>query len=118
MAENEIVSIREYLESIENSAIIFILRNYSGQTLDSQVITIEDIKIKSLKTISAAFVVDQVLTTKMIPGNYRLFVYIAIPKEEITSPTKVQDYILDKCLTEQGIKIRVDGELDSPSVGV
>lgn len=118
MSENEVVSIREYLESIENSAIIFILKNYSGETLDSQVITAGDIKVKSTKTITASFVVDQVLTTKMIPGNYRLFVYIAIPKEEDRVPVRVQDYILDKCLTEQGIKIRVDGELDSPSVGV
>lgn len=118
MPENTVISIREYLGSINNSAIVFVLRDYNGKTLDSQIVRSENIKIKSSRTISAEFKVDQVLTQKMVPGNYRLFTYIGIPKEGVETPTKVKDYILDKCLTEQGIRIRVDGELDGPSVGV
>jgi hypothetical protein len=118
MPQNEVVSLKEYLESIPNSAILFILRTFAGEALDTQVVTSDEIKFKSSRTISASFVVDQLLTQKMVPGMYRLFAYIAQPKEGITEPKKVQDYILNKCLTEKGIKIKVIGELDSPSVGV
>lgn len=116
--QNEILSLKDYLGSIENSAMIFILRSFAGDTLDTQIVKSEDIRLKTSRTLSASFIVDQLLTQKMVPGIYRLFSYIAYPKQGILNPQGIQDYVLDKCLTEQGIKIRVDGELDAPSVGV
>lgn len=118
MAQNEVISLREYLLSIPNSAVMFVLKDYVGNVVDSQVVPTPSIQVKSSNTLGAKFIVDELLTTKMVPGLYKLFAYIVYPREHATEPYGVKDYIIDKVLTQAGIDIKVNGGLEMPSVGV
>ena len=111
------LSFVEYMQTVSNAVLLFILCDVRGVEMERQVRTLDDISIDSLNSCSAKFVVDESLTTKMIPGNYTLYMYVGVPKSTATSPYSASDYTLDKCLTEQGIKIRVRGGLNEPSVG-
>lgn len=115
---DQVLPLREYLLSVPNSVILFVLRDFAGDVLSLQTIPFEELSIRSSTELGAKFVVDELLTSKMIPGMYRLFAYLAYPKAGIEEPESVEDYVLDICLTEQGIKIKVNGEISNPSVGI
>lgn len=117
-SSNQAIPLREYLDSIDNSSIVFVLRDFVGNLVNTQMVSSADITIHSSKRLGARFIVDELLTSRMIPGTYKLYAYIAYPKEGANAPYLIADYVLDKCLTEQGIKIKVNGGLNQPSVGI
>ena len=112
------VSIREYLENTPGAVLLFVLRDTRGQELNRQVVDYDHLSMKDTNTFSAPFVVDELLTAKMVPGIYSLFIYLSLPKSEGSEEPTPADYNLDKCLTDAGIKIVVQGGAQGPSVGV
>lgn len=109
-------NIVEYLKGTAGSVLVFVLRDVHDVELNRQVVRYENLDMKETDIYSAKFVVDELLTAKMVPGNYRLYLYVGVPKEGVETPTD-KDYTLSKCLTEKGVQIRVRGALNEPSVG-
>ena len=120
MAQDRYMSFGEYIQNTPGAVLLFVLRDVHDKEVDRQVVSYENLGMTTTRTYTARFVVDELLTAKMVPGQYTLYMYIGVPKsaskekEELTP----DDYTYDRCLTEQGVKIRVRGGLNDPSVGV
>lgn len=116
MADNY-VKISEYLEGLENGVIVFVLHNFRGEEIHRQIVLKEELTITLTESVKALFSVDEALSSRMVPGKYTLYVYIAVPKTNLPVVSnyvlKPTDYSLFKCLTEQGIGIQVRGGANS-----
>lgn len=114
MAEETYISFKEYLDSQPGAVLLFILRDFRGAEFARQVVLANDVIILETGRLKANFIVDERLSARMVPGNYTLYIYVGLPK--LATSTSPSDYEPEKCLTEQGIKIRVRGGLDEPAV--
>lgn len=121
MANETYISFKEYIESTSGAVLLFVLCDTRGREMNRQVVPYKQLVINSMNKCAAKFIVDEQLSSKMIPGEYKLYLYVGIPsttakeaKKEAYAP---EDYTLDKCLTEQGVRIRVRGGLNEPSLG-
>ena len=115
--EETYISFEEYLESQPGSVVLFVLLDYRGKEINRQVVPYTSLEMRKAGEYTAKFVVDDLLTMKMHPGNYKLFLYVGLPKDPEEIDIKPEDYTFAKCLTEKGIEIRVRGGLQEPSVG-
>lgn len=118
MANETYVSLGDYLQSTPGAVLLFVLNNPRGEEIARQVVTFEQLELSALHSYNAKFVVDELLSSIMIPATYTLYLYVGLPKADAKEPYTPQDYTFDKCLTEQGIKLRVRGGALKPSVGV
>ena len=106
----------EYLQEQPNAVILFQLEDFRGEVIDRQMVTRGQLETTDRKTWSARFRVDELLSAKMTPGSYKLFVKIAVPPEGVENPP-LSDYLDIKTITEQGISIRVRGGAKQPLAG-
>ena len=120
MAQDRYMSFGEYIQNTPGAVLLFVLRDVHDKELDRQVVSYENLGMTTTRTYTARFVVDELLTAKMVPGQYTLYMYIGVPKSASKEKEELppDDYTYDRCLTEQGVKIRVRGGLNDPSVGV
>lgn len=119
MATENYISLGEYLQSTEGAVLLFVLNDARGNEINRQIVTFEQLQLTTTSSYTAKFVVDELLSATMIPGTYTLYLYIGLPSSTATAnPLTPADYTFDKCLTEQGIKLRVRGGALKPSVGV
>lgn len=118
MAGEAFISFGEYVRSTPGAVLLFVLRDFRGQELNRQVVHYDEFGMTDSKSYTAKFIVDELLSAKMIPGSYTLYMYVGIPKSGKTEPLSPEDYTFDKCLTEQGVQIRVRGGLNDPATGV
>jgi hypothetical protein len=120
MADNY-VKISDYLEALTGGVLVFVLKNFRGEEIHRQIVPKDQLKTTLTESVKTKFLVDSALSSRMVPGQYTLFLYIAIPKTGLpTSPSyviKPTDYSLFKCLTEQGIGIQVRGGLNNNTIG-
>lgn len=121
------ISFKEYLESQPGSVVLFVLCDYRGDEVTRQIVPYEKLEMRKVGEYTAKFTVDELLSAKMHPGNYKLFIYIGLPDndkynalqvDERAEPLVPEDYTLNKCLTEQGVNIRVRGGTNQPTIGV
>ncbi len=120
MSKESYMSFEEYIQNTPGAVLLFVLRDVHDKELDRQVVPYSKLGMTSTRSYTAKFVVDELLTAKMIPGSYTLYMYVGIPKSDVKDKENLtpQDYNCDRCLTEQGVRLRVRGGLNDPSVGV
>ena len=118
MSAENYISLSDYLRSTDGSVLLFVLNDARGNEITRQVVTLDQLEQANAKSYTAKFVVDEMLSSIMIPETYTLYLYIALPKSSVSKDNLTpEDYVFDKCLTEQGIKLRVRGGALGPSVG-
>lgn len=118
MTREAYISFGEYVRSTPGAVLLFVLRDARGKELERQVVTYEQLGMSDSKSYTAKFIVDELLSAKMIPGSYTLYMYVGLPRAGAKTNLTPADYTFDKCLTEQGIQIRVRGGLNDPVTGV
>ena len=120
MAQDKYMSFGEYVQNTPGAVLLFVLRDVHDKELERQVVPYSKLGMTTTKSYTARFVVDELLSAKMVPGQYTLYMYVGIPKASAADKEELgpDDYTCDRCLTEQGVKIRVRGGLNDPSVGV
>ena len=114
MPSDTYVNFKEYLESTKGAVLLFVVRDFRGNEIARQIVKYEELGMNNQREYTAKFVVDELLSAKMIPGSYTLDIYLSTPAADIDDPAP-EDYCLTKRLTETGIKIQVRGGMKSPS---
>ena len=114
MPKDSYVDFREYLEKTKGAVLLFVLRDFRGQEVNRQMVHYDELEMNNQREYTAKFVVDELLTAKMIPGSYTLDIYLSQPNSDVDEPT-IDDYCLTKRLTEAGIKIQVRGGTKAPT---
>ncbi|MCM1322817.1 MAG: hypothetical protein NC218_01390 [Acetobacter sp.] len=120
MAQEAYMSFGEYVQNTPGAVLLFVLRDVKDKELERQVVPYDKLGMTTNRSYTAKFVVDELLTAKMVPGQYTLYMYVGLPKSDAKDKEELSpyDYACDLCLTEQGVKIRVRGGLNDPSLGV
>lgn len=114
MPNDTYVNFKEYLENTKGAVLLFVVRDFRGNEIARQIVKYDELGMNNQKEYTAKFVVDELLSAKMIPGSYTLDIYISTPAANVDNPAP-EDYCLTKRLTEAGIKIQVRGGVKEPT---
>lgn len=103
--ENFYIPISEILKDAPTKFIRFSMKDFRGveiavQDVDSSEFTFDDTRV------IATFKVTSELSATMIPNDYKLYIYLI---DGVTDDNGELQANYQKCLTEQGILIRVRG---------
>ena len=118
MAQDFRISLGDYLQDTPGAVLLFVLNDARGQEINRQVVSFDDLTLSGEHTYNAKFIVDELLSAVMVPADYTLYLYVGLPSSSAKEPYAPTDYYFDKCLTEQGVRLRVRGGALGPSVGV
>ena len=103
---NAYFPISEYFKDSETKKIQFVLRDFRGNEVE-----VQDVKASELKyeedVVKAYFRVNDKLSAILHPNTYKL--YINIVDEVLDETGETLEIIYNKCLTENGIEIRIRG---------
>ena len=114
MPNDTYVNFKEYLENMKGAVLLFVVRDFRGSEIARQIVKYDELGMNNQREYTAKFVVDELLSAKMIPGSYTLDIYISVPNGDVDNPAP-EDYCLTKRLTEAGIKIQVRGGTKEPT---
>ena len=114
MPNDTYVNFKEYLENTKGAVLLFVVRDFRGNEIARQIVRYDELGMNNQREYTAKFVVDELLSAKMIPGSYTLDIYISVPNGDVDNPAP-EDYCFTKRLTEAGIKIQVRGGTKEPT---
>lgn len=113
------ISFQEHLESQPGAVVVLVLVDFRGHEIERQIVPLERVVIAENGKSRVKFVVDELLAAKLVPGSYKLFLYVGLPKAAALEHGGVlasTDYTLNNCLTEQGVRIVIRGSSGAPDI--
>lgn len=99
---NAYIPIVDFLKGSKTKYLRFDMQNFRGEVIDTQIIKAEDL-IYSGNQVEAKYKIDDKLSAIMVPEQYRLFIYLIDEAQDDSGTSQ----IYNKCLTENGILIKV-----------
>lgn len=103
---NSYISISDFLKDSTTKYLRFDMLNFRGEVIDTKIIRASDLIYKDDK-VYAKYNVDEHLSAIMVPEQYRLFIYLINEVPDDSGDSETKKIIYNKCLTENGILIRV-----------
>ena len=106
MADNIYMSIMNFLKDSPTKYLRFDMQNFRGDVINTQIIRASDLTYVEDK-VYAKYKITPELSAMMVPEQYRLFIYLIDEVQGETGDSQDNKIIYNKCLTENGIFIRV-----------
>lgn len=101
--QNLYTPIAEILKGSPTKFLRFVLKDFRGVVIETQELTASSLEYEGDK-VKATFVVSEKLSAIMVPNEYNLYIYLIDGVSDDNGELQVN---YQKCLTEQGILIRV-----------
>lgn len=102
--EDTYVPISDFMRD-SNKQVVFSLRDFRGNEIWKQVSKVKDMIITDTE-VKVYFRISEDLSAIMVPNRYKLIIFIT---EEVQADLGETQEVYNKCLTENGIDIRVRG---------
>ena len=99
---NGYTSIVDFLKDSKTKYLKFDMQNFRGEVIDTQIVKAEDL-IYSKGQVEAKYIINDELSAITVPEQYRLFIYLIDESQDDSGTSQ----IYNKCLTENGILIKV-----------
>ena len=105
---NTYISIADYFKDSDTRKLVFTLQDFRGDEITEQEVKASKLTFDG-DDVKAIFRVNKRLSAMMVPGQYKLFIYIVDENLEQSGESTDETVYFNKCLTEKGIAIRVRG---------
>lgn len=105
-SSNQYVPISDYFRDGENKALKFVLKDFRGNIINVQLVKGTDL-ILTDTSVKTTYKITEELSSIMVPNQYRLYIYIVeMTQSDTEEPPQT---VFNKCLTDNGILIKVMG---------
>lgn len=106
VVKNSYIPIVDFLKGSKTKYLKFVMQNFRGEEINTQVIRAEDLDYSG-DCVTAKYKINDELSAIMVPEQYRLFIYLIDEEPADPESSSEPTIIYNKCLTENGIQIRV-----------
>lgn len=105
-SSNQYVPISDYFRDSLTKSLKFVLKDFRGNIINTQIVPASQLTLTP-NSVKVTYKITEELSSIMVPNQYRLFIYII--DEVQNDPEEPSEIVFNKCLTDNGILIKVMG---------